>query len=47
MRKKVYTVIRTPELEAIVQKTKKWLGEKTDSKTIDWLVKWGGGRLWK
>ena len=45
MRKKVYTVVRDPELEKIVADVKDWSGEKTDSKTIAWLCKWGYGRL--
>jgi len=45
MRKKVYTFARTPDTEQMVKRTKKWLGEKTDSKTISWLVRWGHGKL--
>ena len=47
MTKKRYTVERDEELEIIVKETKLWLGEKTDSKTISWIVKWGYGRLFK
>ena len=43
--KKRFTVVRDPELEKIVAETKEWLGEKTDSKAIAWIMKWGYGRL--
>lgn len=44
-RKKVYTFERTEENDEIIKKTKAFLGENTDSKTISWLLRWGAGRL--
>lgn len=34
-----------PETDAIINEVQTWLGEKTKSKTVVWLLKWGRGSL--
>ena len=42
---KQWKVGKTPETSKQIERTKKWLGEKTDSKTIAWLVNYAYGKL--
>jgi len=42
-----WQVPKSDDLESIVKKTKSWSGEKTDSKTIQLLIRYGYGKLFK
>ena len=47
MRKQYYKIPKTPDTVKLVERVKKWSGEKTSSKTIQWIIRWGTGRLFK
>jgi hypothetical protein len=43
--KKIYKVPKEPKTASQVAEIKAFLSEKTDSKTIIWIINWGYGRL--
>ena len=45
MRKKCYSIPKNPDIVADVERVKKWSKEKTDSKAIQFIIRWGTGRL--
>ena len=45
MRKKHYYVPKNPDIVADVERVKKWGKYKTDSKAIQFIIRWGTGRL--
>jgi len=45
--KKRWQIPREPDMDKMVKRTKDWLGEKTDSKTISWLMRYGYNKLFK
>lgn len=45
MQKKLWKVPKEPVTSKQIAEIKAFLGEKTDSKTIIWIIGWGHGRL--
>ena len=45
--KKRWRVPQEPDIEKMVKRTKDWSGEKTDSKTILFLIRYGYNKLFK